>query len=377
MVGGLLTIKLLSNMLSIEAFGRYALLFSVVTFLVAVLYTPLGQVNLRFAIIAQKDSALLGYLALQRRIFIVISGLSLLSLAGAGFWFGQSGFWAMLALTLAMGVQVTQQYLLMAFRKRRENGIAQLVGAVTRPAAVFLAIYLAGSDEVNAIYGLALGFLSITVVQIFYARKLPAETGELSFGVPNIAKYGGTYMLIGLVTITVFAADRWVLSLNGSLAQVAIYAALMQVALAPVAFSHAVLTRLVAPVFFKTGRAGQFRLLLLVWAGICVVVLGAAVAFPVLIVTILTNAEYAQYAYLLPWMVAGLMLERTAQVLEMKGSMQLRTGIYIAPRVAVVILVPVLELLVFHYWGFDWLVAGMVSATLIGAIGAAWANRRL
>jgi O-antigen/teichoic acid export membrane protein len=149
MVGGLLTIKLLSNMLSIEAFGRYALLFSVVTFLVAVLYTPLGQVNLRFAIIAQKDSALLGYLALQRRIFIVISGLSLLSLAGAGFWFGQSGFWAMLALTLAMGVQVTQQYLLMAFRKRRENGIAQLVGAVTRPAAVFLAIYLAGSDEVN------------------------------------------------------------------------------------------------------------------------------------------------------------------------------------------------------------------------------------
>ncbi len=380
MIGGLLTIKILSNLLSVEDFGRYALLFSLVSFLVAVLFTPLGQVTLRFAIIAQNDGGLGSYIALQNRVFAVISALSMLALGLAGLWFGMAGFLAMLALALAMGLQVVQQYLLMAFRQRRQNAIAQLVGAVARPLLVFLAIYFVQNDEISAVYGLALGFFAIAGVQYFYLASLPATRGRLSFGGAEMARYGGTYFLIGLVTITVFIADRWVLSAMGSLEQVAIFAALMQVALAPVAFSHAVLTRLAAPIFFAADgvqQPRQFRQLLLVWGGLCALVLMVTAAFPVLIVALLTNAQYAQYAYLMPWMVLGLILERTAQILEMKGSLRLKTSGYRLPRLLVVVLVPTLEMLAFYLWGFNGLVAGLVMGTFIGVLGAASVNRNI
>ncbi len=386
MIGGLVTIKLLSNLLSKAEFGVYALLFAVVSFLSSVLYTPLGQVNMRFLVLAQQGGFARRLKSEQFTLLLLISVLSVLVLVPAAFMLktytgaGFQTYLALVLLALAMGIQSSQQFQLMAFRLRREASAAQMIGAIARPLAVFGVIFLSGENALSATYGLALGFFVLALAQSHFlappwkaaieADKQQKSQDETSHtGYRDYLSYGSVYALIGLVTIIVLSADRWILSFWGSIEQVAIYAALMQVALAPTAFGFGVLNRAAGPIFFKSSDSSkqqqvhQFRLLLYFWIGACLVMFLFTWLFHYYIVLLLTNSSYAVYSYLLPWMVLGLLLERTAQVLEMKGSMMLKTGIYVFPRLLIIALVPLFEFVFLYYLGFDWLVIGLVCAT--------------
>ena len=67
-------------------------------------------------------------------------------------------------------------------------------------------------------------------------------------------------------------------------------------------------------------------------------------------------------------MVLGLIIERTTQVVEMKGALHLNTRIYLLPRASLILAVPLLEYLLWARFGFDWLVIGLVAATSIGLV---------
>lgn len=393
MIGGLLTIKILSNFLTKEEFGSYSLLFSVVSFLIAVLYTTLGQINLRFIIIAREAGYVKEFRTIQNRIFSGMLLVSALILVPCAYWIGGiSGnpvetYLVLLLLTFVMGQQIAQQFLLMALRRRKEIGFAQVAGAIARPVGVYICIIWLGRDSIFALYGLTFGFSILSIVQYYYlsqqwkwlektARKRVSGAKAISniLNPASYLSYGFMYALVGLVTITVLAADRWILSYVGTLEQVAIYAALMQIALAPTAFGHAILTRLAAPIFFglldhpKEIQNSRFRLLLLFWAAICVSVLLTASVFHFQIVRILTNESFATYSYLLPWMVLGMLFERTTQVLELKGAILLKTSMYILPRILLVVMIPLLEYVFLQAFGFDWLILGLVFATGTGTV---------
>ncbi len=400
MAGGLLTVKILSNLLEIQQFGKYTLLFSVASFLISVLFTTLGQINLRYVIIARNSGRIEDFRSWQNSGFFWLMVLSaVLLLPSALYLQSAKGGWmiifpSLLILTLIWGRQISLQFMLMAFRLRREIGISQFIGAIGRPLAVFLAVYWAGQKPEYAILGLALGFLLLLISQQKFLNQYwkkaehdpdteyASETGHGALITKNYLSYGYTYALIGLATVIVLITDRWLLSFFGTLKQVAIYAALMQVALAPVAFSHAVLTRLAAPILFGNSenhkpraRKRQYKVLLLVWAGIAGLVLLGATLFHPLIVRLLTNARFAEYSHLLPWMVLGLLLERTMQVLELKGSVLLKTRAYMMSRVLLIASVPLFEYLFFRLYGFGWLVMGLVLAAGLGVIATVFINR--
>ncbi len=400
MVGGLLTVKILSNLLEINKFGEYTLLFSIASFMISVLFTTLGQINLRYITIARAAGELEKFKAWQHNGFLGLALVSVFLLLPAARYVGnaQDGwiaiFLSLLALTFIWGKQISQQFVLMAFRLRKEIGMSQVVGAIARPLGVLVAVVWIGQNPEFAILGLALGFLLLAVSQQYFLNRYWQRIGQESrlvstdmagqsmLNTKSYLTYGATYALIGLATITVLIADRWLLSFFGSLKQVAIYAALMQVALAPVAFSHAVLSRLAAPILFSNQKAGaahvgrkQYILLVLVWLGISAVVLLGAVLFHPVIVRLLTNAGFAEYSYLLPWMVLGLLLERTMQVLELKGSVLLKTKAYIVSRISLIISVPLFEYLFLRAYGFDWLVMGLIVATGLGVVSTLLINR--
>lgn len=399
MVGGLLTIKILSNMLEKDAFGLYSLLFSIVSLLVSVLFTTLGQINLRYIFIARKAGLVGEFRVIQKRIFIGMLIASAVVLAPCVYWFGGvegnriQAYIVLLLLTFMMGNQIAQQYMLMAFRLRKEISFSQIAGAIARPVGVYLCIIWLGRDSLFALYGLVFGFAVLSVAQYYYlsrqwkilgddqAQPAAKPEGEMNALRPaGYLSYGFMYSLVGLVTITVLAADRWVLSFSGSLEQVAIYAALMQIALAPTAFGHAVLTRLAAPIYFglkdhsKDIQTSRFRLLLLFWLTICITIMIVTVLFHTQIVRLLTNDSFATYSYLLPWMVAAMLFERTTQVLELKGALMLKTHVYIVPRIGLVIMIPLLEYLFLKSFGFDWLVIGLVIATGGGMVATLFIN---
>ena len=400
LMGGLLTIKLLSNLLSTQEFGIYALLFSIVSFLVSALYTPLGQINLRFLIVAQQQGMIEKFRSDIQKFWLLISALSLLILFPAAYFLSfYTGNWlltfiGLALLTLFMGTQTTQQYLMMAFRLRQVSSVTQMIGAISRPLGALSILVLFGYFALSALFGLAFGFFVLLMAQLFFLKKPwkmaisenQAQKDKIQINSNHLSNkeyfsYGVVYWLIGLVTIVVLNADRWLLSYFGSLEQVAIYAVLMQVALAPVAFGFAILTRLAAPIYFSTKsepkavQDTQFKLLLTFWAFLCAVVLLVAGLFHYQLVQLLTNTSFAAYSYLLPWMVLGLMLERTAQIFELKGSMLLNTKIYVFPRLLSILLVPGLELLFLQFFGFDWLVIGLVCATAVSLFSIVLVNR--
>lgn len=400
MVGGLLTVKILSNMLEINRFGEYTLLFSIVSFMISVLFTTLGQINLRYITIARDAGELDKFRAWQHKGFLGLTLLAAFLLLPVARYIGSASngwlaiFFCLMILTIIWGKQISQQFVLMSFRLRKEIGISQVIGAIARPLGVLVAVIWVGQNPEFAILGLAMGFLLLLISQQYFLNRYwqrskqesrPVQsgmTGRNMLNTKSYLTYGATYALIGLATVTVLIADRWLLSFFGTLKQVAIYAALMQVALAPVAFSHAVLSRLAAPILFSNRKAGaahvgkrQYTILLLVWIGIsAVVLLGAALFHPV-IVRLLTNSGFAEYSYLLPWMVLGLLLERTMQVLELKGSVLLQTRAYIVSRVSLIVSVPLFEYLFLRLYGFDWLVMGLIVATGFGVISTLLINR--
>ncbi len=402
LVGGLLTIKLLSNMLTQAEFGVYALLFSVPSLLVSMLFTPAGQINMRFLVLAQEQGRISCFYHDQKVILGVFSVLSLLLLIPCVFFLHEhisSFIWvysALALLTLIIGYQTAQQFLLMAFRLRTEASIVQLIGAISRPLAVFIFLWLWGYDAFIAILGLSAGFAILAFSQYLYLQsswnkalfepqtneailndsKHPKDTqkisvNELNLTMKNYLSYGSFHVVLGLVTVIVLNADRWILSAVGTLEQVAIYASLMQISLAPTAFSFAVLTRMAAPLYYKSKtqpRAVQdryFMILLLLWGGLCVGILLFSILFHHSIVVLITNKTFAQYSYLLPWMILGLILERTAQVFEMKGALFLKTHIYAMPRLILIAIIPLSEYLCWRLYGFDWLVIGLIAATTL------------
>ncbi len=401
LVGGLLTIQLLSNMLTQIEFGIYALLFSVPSLLVSMLFTPAGQINMRFLVLAQEQRQVLRFYHDQKAILIIFSAISLFFLIPCLLFLDEyisNFFWvySVLAfLTLIIGYQTAQQFLLMAFRLRVEASNVQLIGAFSRPLAVFLFLWLWGYDAFTAILGLSVGFAILALAQYFYLQRSwdkaisSSEDGKYSLKYqeegksPNLGEgasdltmknylsYGSFHVVLGLVTVIALNADRWILSVVGTLEQVAIYASLMQISLAPTAFSFAVLTRMAAPLYYKSKSEPQavqdryFMILLLLWGGLCMSILFFAILFHHWIVVLITNETFAKYSYLLPWMILGLVLERTAQVFEMKGALFLKTHIYAMPRLVLVVLIPFLEYLCWSLYGFDWLVIGLISATTL------------
>ena len=73
-------------------------------------------------------------------------------------------------------------------------------------------------------------------------------------------------------------------------------------------------------------------------------------------------------------MVLGFLLERTAQVLELKGALLLKTAIYVYPRLAIIALVPISEYVFFKMWGFDGLAIGLVMAAGVSLVSIALVN---
>lgn len=397
LVGGLLTIKLLSNLLSGAEFGLYSLIFSVASLLVAMLFLPLGQINMRFLVMARQSGAVEGFYADQKRMLLRMSAISIAISIPCAIYLGMFTqhfvitYIVLAFLTLAIGYQTAQQFLLMAFRMRIAVSVVQMIGAVARPLGAFLAIWLLGYFAISAIFGLALGFLVLSLSQYLALRhpwskilaEKPPEQGEHSPEQPShngYLSYGFFHALIGIVSAVVLYSDRWLLSALGSLEQVATYAALMQIALAPTAFAFAILTRLSAPIYFASRalpvveQNKRFWIILGFWLLMCIVILAVTVLFHQSIVLFLTHAEFIGYSYLLPWMVLGFLLERTAQVLELKGALMLKTGIYVYARIMIMLLVPLSEFVFFRMLGFDGLALGLVLATGVSLVSIAVVN---
>jgi len=183
-------------------------------------------------------------------------------------------------------------------------------------------------------------------------------------------------------------SDRWILQLVVGMREVGIYAAVSQIATAPIMLVAGMITQLMVPVIFdKAGdmrQPGQFResaaalnntLLIsgLIMAFIC----AAVFVFARPILTLLTSAEFSANSALLGVIAAGVSIFNLAQILCIKGNYTNKPHVYFWPKAMQAVVSLVLGYLGARAYGIMGVGYALCASSLVYLALVARANARL
>lgn len=403
-VAALCSIKVLTTLLGPEAYGQLAIGLAIAGGLHLFLYGPVEQTVLRFASLAvergQLSACVAAVEATHRRIaggLLAGATLAALVLATAG-----QSHWIWLTvlstlLGLAIGTSASAASGLTAWRQRRLVAMHQAADAWLRLLLALGALWIAGNSPLAALCGMLVAATCIAASQVRRARQ-QAILRVATEPVPDAAQAADARAqmhayALPFVAFAAFAAisayaDRWLVLALLDPASVGLYAALLQLASAPVALFVAMTNQLVVPVIFA--RAGKARNLseignaqrlarwLLWWyvAALSVAVVAAWLLAP-LLVPLLTNDTFATASGLLWVLVLGAALFAMAQAMVLSGLAAVRPGIYILPKaIQAAALVGCAWLLVprFGLPGMAW---AMVAAAALYVLSVQLTNRSL
>lgn len=356
-LGGLAGIKLLTNLMPPENYGELALGLSLAGVVNLFFFGPLGQVVLRFYSACRERGNIAGYTRVlislhgQAILFLTFFSLPILLIAGTGFgWDWVLLFALALLFGIFSGVQGTLLSLLSALRDRKMGAFTQGIDTWLRLGFAVVLVVWVGSLGHWAILGYTLGSLVIVAIQLRTIRRhgfqsacltnddiqdagLRAEF--LAYGLPFLA-------FAGLASISQYA-DRWLLQSFWGAKEVGIYAAMFQVASAPIVFLMGVATQLIIPIVFA--RSGNLdnhsriqssqsllsRSVIVVGMLYMVVTLVTYVWGETLIAW-LTNADYSRYASSLWLIVLSQALFNLAQFMVASGLSLNRPMAYFIPK---------------------------------------------
>jgi O-antigen/teichoic acid export membrane protein len=355
LAGGLLTIKVLTNLLGPTAFGEFALSLSVVGALVSLLYGPMGQAVTRFWPLAESEHVEGAYFGWIRRNLRLSIGLCFLLLAaglGAVLAMLDRG-WLLLAvsttvLAIAAGGNAVFAALLNGMRMRKPMALIQTGDPLFRVASASIAVLLIGQSGWAAAMGSALGASLVLGVSMLYLRRhVRLRAPERARGArelgPQMTAYMIPFVLLSLFGLVGLYGDRWVIQARLGLADVGVYAAMFQVANGPVVALLALLNQFSYPLVFGTarervggeafsaGRLAYSRFLALSAVTIGAVAL-AAYLFGELLLELLTSRDYTVYHRGLWLIVLGVSFVNFGQQLMLKGLLFAKPEVYILPR---------------------------------------------
>ncbi len=380
--GGLIGVKLLTNAMPQEAYGELALGMSIAGLINMFLFGPLGQIILRYYSVSKDRGEQAAYYSLLRQLHVwsliilavggVAIALAIDVIAGIGWAWLMA---AAMVFGVVSGLLGSVQGLFTAARERRLAALSQSADVWLRYAMALLLLYLGGREGYWALVGYALGSLVILLFQIRHVRRMiSGANGSDSVRADVLTRYRDEFWRFGAPFVA-FAglgavsqyADRWLLQGLAGKVEVGVYAALYQIASAPIGLLAGIVTQLVVPVVFA--RAGALtqkvqiehsrnllNLTLLIVAGAFAIAVIVAVLWGEVIVTWLANPSFARHGNILWMLVLGLALFHLAQLMVAEGLSKNLSRRYFWPKLA---------------QGLTLLVAGYVLVAAYGLWGMA------
>lgn len=358
-VAALASIKVLTTMLGPEEYGQLAIGLTIAGALHLFFYGPVEQTIFRFASLAVERGQLRTCLDAVNRVhrFIAVGHAATAAVAGATLWVAGRHDWAWLVvlstlLGLAIGAGASAASGLTAWRERRLVAMHQAADAWLRLLLALLVIGLAGASHFSALSGILLAASLVAASQVVRARRKArlrvdaeraADVTDLRDARAEMRAYALPFVAFAAFASIGAYADRWLLLALLDPAAVGIYAALLQLATAPVSLFVAMTNQLAIPVIFaragqavgsaEIGDAQRLARLLLWWyvAALSAAVLAAYLLAP-LLVPLLTNETFAAASGLLWVLVLGAGLFAVGQAMVLRGLAAVRPGIYIAPK---------------------------------------------
>ncbi len=367
-VFGFVGIKLLTNFMTIESYGQLALGMTIAGVMNMFLYGPIANAILRFYSIFKERGEFGAYIyairAAHRRFAGIAILISLPLALFVGAWKGRE--WgglvvAALLFGIVSGVNGSLLSLQGAARQRKIMALHQGADAGLRPALAAVAIYYFVDTGYVAVSGFLLGtgiiVLSQTICfirssKVNFATMEPSseEARRRAFG--QFYSYTTAFGWIALFGVLGIYSDRWLLLGMFGEKEVGIYAAIYQIASAPILILTGMISQLMVPIIFEQAgtmsqptqiqRSGDLLFQTVIAFCVCVIfVVVAAYYFGRPLLRTLTTAEIAEYHQAL-WVIASaLSISGLAELLAVVGFKKNRPQAYIFPKAiqAVVFLV--------------------------------------
>ena len=362
-IAGFAGVKILTNQMGASGYGQLALGLTIAGVIHLFVYAPLANVVSRyFAAYRERGDLSLYFPALRSMHGKLLVSLPLFSVLAAVIVYVKAGqFWAVIMLLscllgIAGGVNALFTSLQSAIRQRKIVALHQGADAWLRITLAILLVVFGGKNGAWAILGYLGGTILVIISQRFFAFRnediavnwngSPSNTKErLDECRREFRNYALPFVFFAVFATVSIYGDRWILqALNGERA-VGIYAAIYQIAAAPVNIFFAMVSQLMVPIVFE--RAADMRkevnisessallrvtIIFSSVSALLIVLMAACFSEP--LVRLITNAEFARYHHLLWLFVLGLSLFHIAQISTMKGLNYNQPRIYFWPKVA-------------------------------------------
>lgn len=361
-VGGFVALKALTVKLGAERYGEFALGLTIAGLLNLTCYGPLSNVVLRFYSISRERGELKVFLGSLRRYHTILGaallfGLILLGafapLADDGKWYALIAAGCIFGIT--SGINASISALQNAMRRRRLVAIHQAADIWLRVLMSLGALELLPTYGATAALAAFAGGTTIVVAsQLRYVATGDLEqdtnaTGPIDVGVRTARSreyldYALPFMVWSGIAFLSSYGDRWILQFLFGAMEVGVYAAIYQIAAAPLNVLNAAISQWSTPIIYERAGALQstrrilasmhvFRRILLpatMATGIVVLMLWALGA-PV--VSLLTSADFAPGRILLLPIAVGVGLFNLAQLLTIQGMTLNKPRAYLLPKV--------------------------------------------
>lgn len=391
-LGGIVGVRLLTNVLDPTSYGELALGMTVATLVQQLALGPLSGAFLRFFAPAQEANQLGAYLqgvrVLLGRVTIIL--LAVGGLFSLGLWAFSHVEWSALVLaalvfSLLSGYNAALNGMQNAARQRVIVAWHQGLGQWLRFLMAVALMAVLGAFSSVAMMGYALAFVVMLGSQIvFFRRKiLPlsafqpvVEPGDVGDWTRKMRSYAWPFATWGLFTWAQLSSDRWALQTFGVTSDVGLFAVLYQLGYYPITLLSGLVVQLISPILFSRAGDGadQSRLdhtlrlnSLLVLGAVLLAVLGTILVFSLhkRIFSLLVAPEYRIVSSFLPWMVLSGGLFASGQAASLLLMTDLDTRGLIVPKIVTALLGVLLNFAGAYWFGLRGVVFASIAFSLM------------
>jgi O-antigen/teichoic acid export membrane protein len=323
-IGSLVGVRLLTELLTPDAYGELALGMTIATLINQIILGPLGGGIIRFYAPAVEQGDLSGYLSAAKKMVLFATGIIflLMVLSIAGLIITGQARWVTITIS-ALVFAILSGYcahlsgIQTAARKRSVVAFHQGIDPLLRALIAAGLLLWLGMTSTVAMIGYAIAALFMLASQIFFFQKIiPNNT----FSTTNINwqakiwRFSWPIGIFGIFTWMQLISDRWSLQLFSTTQEVGKYVVLYQLGYYPISLIAGMMMQFLMPILYqRAGDASDSRRndgvkklsWYLTWSTLSLTgfIFVAVFLSHTLIFRILVAREYSAVSYLLPWMI--------------------------------------------------------------------------
>lgn len=385
--GSLVGLRLLTELLTPEAYGELALGLALSALINQSVLGPIGNGMARFYAPAQEAGELGAYFAASRALAskataVALAGLLAaclaLLLAGLPRWAAITAAATLFALLSAGNAMLSG--VLTAARRRATAALYQAAdywGRFLLAAGLLVAL---GAASSVALGGFALGSLLAGLPLAASVRRMVPAGGHPAQRTRHwrtrIWDFSWPFSVFGVFTWAQLASDRWALEWAGSTAEVGQYAVLLQLGYQPTTLATTLAVQFLAPILYQRAGDGSdaarreqarrlgwrlTRLALLTTGVACV--LGQL--FHAELFRLFADESYAAVSPLLPWMLLAGGLFAAGQTATLHLMLRMDTRTMMTVKIATALFGIAANLLGAHLWGMRGVVGAAVAFSAV------------